>query len=102
MAFVTSANTLQEIKDAFDDNASYKVEGDIAKAKEFIVAAMVYLRRVVDLTTQGDTTVRDEPEKIQKMLESAEEWWTANDAAATSGRVGGQAKHLSFASGFRE
>lgn len=96
MAFVTSASTDEEVNAALDDNADYDVSASVVKAKNYIVAARIYLRRKAEEMTKGGVSVRDDYQKTTEALAKAERWWAANDSSAVTASGGGRVRQFSF------
>ena len=86
MAYVTSASTLAQVQAAYDDAASYAMEANVTKAKEFIAACIVLLRRTpstVMHTNEGGTEqVSYNPQTIQAEKTRAEQWLAAYQVQA--------------------
>lgn len=81
--YVDSSSTWDEVKAAFEDNASYDVVGDADMCRMFIVAARIYLSRMQTVAKNGTAQAEMDPAQIKSQLEKAEQWLTANDATAT-------------------
>jgi hypothetical protein len=84
-----SDSTLAEIQAAYDDNSSYEEDGSTTKAKAFITACRMLIRRLPVRSVHGggggrgqeiETTV----EQLQKELQAAQEWLKVNDSSATA------------------
>lgn len=74
MSTLTSSSTLAVVQSAYDDNASYYEDDDATKAKAFITACRILLRRIPrDGMLQG-ARVTLTPEIIQDQLNAAVEW----------------------------
>jgi len=84
---LSSSSTLAEIQAQYDDNADYDVEGSTAKAKLFIEACRMLLRRMMEEVRKGGSSVRDAYQKIENQLDMAIEWWQENDTTTESGEV---------------
>lgn len=92
MAALSSSSTDQEVWNAFDDNAAYDVDGSITKAKLFIEACRILLRRRPTEVSVGSESTAFDAVAIQKALEGAREWLALNNTSANGGSV----RHLSF------
>lgn len=46
MPSLTSASTLAQVEASYDDNASYAEDASVAKAKAFVTACRILLRRL--------------------------------------------------------
>ena len=95
MAYVTSESTIAQIRAAIQDNASYDVDNDTTKCKEFIVACRAYLAKAAEEMESGGDRVREDLGKVEARLEKAEAWWSANDTDATTTAQGGT-RYFSF------
>lgn len=95
-AYVTSASTNAEVRGAYDDNADYDVIASTTKAKLFIVAARVLLRRTLTQQGVGAHSMSDDPAKIREELERAMAWWRANDDNASGARPPSRVHHFSL------
>ena len=96
-----SSSTLAEIKAAYDDNLDYDTAASTTKAKAFVQAARMLLRRMAQEITHGGRGVVDDYRKIEGELAKAESWWRNNDSAATGSTPAETIKHVDFRS-FRE
>jgi hypothetical protein len=77
MATLTSASTLDEIKAAYDDNASYSEDGSLAKAKAFVTACRLLLRRTprrVALGGPASEEIEMEPKLLEGQITEAKRW----------------------------
>lgn len=82
--YVTSSSTYAQVLAAYDDNASYDVEDDSTKAKQFIVAARILLRRLPKLAGHSGSQTALSPELIRRELEDAESWHKSKAAVESS------------------
>jgi hypothetical protein len=85
---ISSTSTLAEVIAQFEDNADYDVSADTAKAKLFIVACRILLRRNPNEVAHGTGRVRIEPGAIQGELDAAMAWLKANDSTSVAGPRG--------------
>lgn len=90
MAALSSSSTDQEVWNAYDDNAAYDVDSSIAKAKNFIEACRILLRRRPNRVGVGSQSV--DFESVRQELDDAREWLALNNTSANGGSV----RHLSF------
>ncbi len=87
MAILSSTSTLAQVMAAYDDNASYEEDGSVSKARAFITACKILLRRLPQSTGAGGgayvslnaTAIRDEMHGAQNWLASQAD--TAGGAA---------------------
>jgi len=82
MAAVDSSSTNAQVFAAYDDNASYEEDGSVTKAKAFMTAIRIILRRRPQMTLKEQMQISFET--LQKELQHAREWLAANPG--TSGR----------------
>lgn len=76
-------STTPEVRAAYDDNASYDVDGDIVKCKAFIVACRVLIRRSPSSVAQGGESIALSVESLQNELANALQWLANNDPNQT-------------------
>lgn len=87
MAYLTSANTTDECKAAYQDNASYDVQGDTSMAAYFIDACRQLIQRLPsELQSTDASRIRYELSEYREQLDKAERWLAAR--TTTSGVVG--------------
>ena len=79
MGDLTSSSTLAEVQASYDDNASYFEDNSIAKAKAFVTACRILLRRTATQMVKGSNQVNLNVPLIEKQLEEAQEWLLARD-----------------------
>lgn len=82
--------SLQEVRQAYDDNADYDLVGSTSKAAEFIKACRLLVRRTPQRARHGTLGGGEEIEidttQVRRELEKAEAWLAAQPAAGgTSG-----------------
>lgn len=71
---IDSSSTLTEVMQAYDDNASYELNGSLAQAQNFIIACTILLRRVPQATgVQGQQTQLNS-QFIHQELQRARRW----------------------------
>ena len=90
MASLSASSSLTEVKAAYDDNLDYDLVGSVEKAKNFIQAARMLLRRMAEEVAHGD-----DYRKIAAELDKAENWWRASDATAAAAAIGA-VRHFSL------
>lgn len=90
MAALTGSSTDAAVWAQYDDNAAYDVDSSVSKAKLFIEACRVLLRRRP--TRIGFGSRATEFEAVQRALDDAREWLALNNTSANGGSV----RHLSF------
>jgi hypothetical protein len=82
---VDSTSSLTEVQAQYDDNASYFEDNSIAKAKLFVTACRILLRRTASQMVKGSNQVNLNVPLIEKQLKDAEEWLLARDTAFRPG-----------------
>ena len=95
-----STSTLQEILDAYADNASYAEDGSAAKARGFVTACRLLLLQLPKRAAsggRGGEEIELDPLVIENQLNQARQWLARNDVSASAGRV----RHCDL-SGFRD
>jgi hypothetical protein len=78
MSTLNSSSSLEEIEDAYDDNASYSEDGSVAKCLAFVTACRLLLRRMPKRQGNREGDLELSPELIQKDMDRAQEWAQAN------------------------
>ena len=84
MSSLSSSSTLAAVEASYDDNASYAEDGSVAKAKAFVTACRILLRRLSPEVGTRESHVRLSPELIRKEMTEAQAWLQANDTGATA------------------
>src|SRR4051812_46733326 len=95
MSTLSSSSTLTQVEAAYDDNASYAEDGSVAKAKAFITACRMLIRRLPAEAGTRESHVRLNPDLIRKEMDEARAWVAANDTSS-SGSSGPQVTLGSF------
>lgn len=86
MSTLSSASTLDQIKNSYLDNASYQEDSDVGKCRAFITAARMLLLKLPQSSRKGDSELTLSISSIQAALREARQWLgTANVAAAGGG-----------------
>lgn len=94
MSTLDSSSTLAQIEAAYDDNASYEEDGSVAKAKVFVTACRMLVRRYRKKVQRGGgTAIETEVARLQDELKRASTYVAQHD---TAGNRGGGAKYVSF------
>ena len=85
MATLSATSTLKQVRDAYDDNASYAEDASLSKCKIFITASIILLGRqpAVSALGSGQTGERVEwnQEMLKQLLDDARRWRDANESA---------------------
>lgn len=74
MSTLTSASTDDEIEAAYDDNASYDEDNSVSKAKAFITAVRMLIRRLNADAARGVNSVRFDRAALQRELDRAQDF----------------------------
>jgi hypothetical protein len=97
MSSINSSSTLVEVENAYDDNASYAEDGSVAKAKAFITACRLLIRRLPAEASSRESHLRLSPDLIRKEMEAAQAYVAANDTGTSgSGSSGPAVTVVSF------
>lgn len=102
MSYVTSASTDAQVRAAYQDNASYDVEGDATKCKRFIVAARILLQREPQSAGRGGSAVSLDKQSVREALDRAEDWLGSNAPVAVAGSSGNSSTRFKDFRGFRD
>lgn len=80
MSTLTSASTDEEVWASYDDNASYEEDSDVAKARAFITACRILLRRLPKRQRTGsdNAEIEFDPGRISNEMEEARQWVANN------------------------
>lgn len=93
MSTLNSNSTLAEIEAAYDDNASYEEDGSVSKAKAFVTACRMLVRRYRKVMQRGSgTRIENDIARVQEELKRASTYVAQHDTAGN----GGGAKYVSF------
>ncbi len=87
MATVDSSSTDAQVEAAYDDNSSYQEDDSVTKARAFITAARILLRRYFSSDTEDNTSRSRRIESIENELERARKWLELNDSTRSSTSV---------------
>jgi hypothetical protein len=90
MSSLSSSSTDQQVWDAYDDNASYEEDASVTKAKAFITACRILLRRrPARISAEGVST---DFVSVENAMNDAREWVALNNTTSNGGSV----RHLDF------
>jgi len=100
MSTLSSASTIDEIKAAYADNASYEEDGSASKARAFVTACRLLLLKLPKMATTegGRQQLMLAPELIQQEMHRASSWLATSGA---TGGSGGGVRHVDL-QGFRD
>jgi hypothetical protein len=97
MSALTSTSTDAQVFAAYDDNASYAEDNSPAKARAFITACRILLRRVPKETGTREAHLTLTPDLIQKEMQAAQDWVSANpDTSGSGASSGGSVTRANF------
>jgi hypothetical protein len=84
---IDSSSTLEAVQAAYDDAASYAEDNSITKARAFVTACRILLRRMPRSSGDQVSHLALSPELIQAEIERGMQWIAANDTGV-SGSAG--------------
>ena len=96
MSTLDSSSTVDDIKAAYWNNASYQEDNSLTKCKAFVTACRLLLSLPMSTTStiEGrNESISFDMVRIQNELNAANAWLSIND---TYSGVSRQVKHLSF------
>lgn len=102
---LSSTSTFTEISAQYVDNADYDTGGSAAKCRLFIQAVRILLFKVPKRTSHGGNNadaVEIDPLMLQKELDRALAWLSANDSTMADAAGGGGVIHPDFSDFRRE
>lgn len=82
---LSSASTLAEVEAAYDDNANYRDDSSVAKARLFAHACRLLVRRYLSSVGNDGTSVSRNVDLIKEQLKEVDAWLDSNDTARTDG-----------------
>jgi hypothetical protein len=91
---LSSSSTLAEVNAAYEDNCTYDIENSVSMAQDFVQAARILMRRMVQKAENDQTRVDDTYEKYASELKKAEDWLKVNNTSTTARNS--VTHHLSF------
>src|SRR5258708_1567978 len=87
MSTLSSASTLAQVKQSYDDNASYQEDASPTKCRAFCTACTILLRRLPAEAGKGQTTLKIDLGQVKAELEQARAWLSPALANAPGGGV---------------
>jgi hypothetical protein len=84
---ISSASTLDQIKNSYLDNGSYQEDSDVGKARAFCTACRLLLLMLPQSTRKGDSELTLSIESIRSELKLAKQWLATANAAAAGGGI---------------
>lgn len=98
MSALSSSSSLDDVIDAYLDNASYEEDASVSKARAFVTACRILLVKLPMRSTHGrGGSIEFKPETLQAALKAAQAWIQTQPGDGGQGGV----RHLDF-SGFRD
>jgi len=85
---LTAASTDAEVREEYDNNASYDKNADTTECQDFIVACRFLIRRLAHAVNSGGESVELELIRIKEELDAAKAWLLSHAAPADVGRAG--------------
>ena len=86
MSTLTSASTDAEVEAAYDDASSWYEDQSVAKARAFVTAGTILLRRIATEMREGGNSIRFELAHVKAAVAEAKDFVEAN-AGGTGKRV---------------
>lgn len=83
MSSINSSSTLAQVQAAYDDNASYAEDNDVSKARAFLTACRILMRRTPreSGTREGHMTLS--VDLLKDQITDVQGWLAANDPSLT-------------------
>ena len=78
MATLTSSSTDAEVWAEYDDTASYEEDASVSKAKRFVTACRILLRRRPTISESGSKKIEFDSELIASETSEARRWLAIN------------------------
>lgn len=82
---LSSTSTLPEVQAAYDDNASYAEDNSVAKARAFVTACRILIRRSMTRVDTRESAIELDVSLLQAELEAAQTWLESHDTGAAGG-----------------
>lgn len=87
MSTLSSSSTWAQIKAAYDDNASYEEDASVSKARAFVTACRMILRRLATKAKNGDSEIEFDTRIVQDEMKQAQRYVAAVDPTLSQGSV---------------
>lgn len=100
MSTLSSASTTEEVQAAYDDNASYFEDGSLEKARIFVTACRILLRRIPKSSARGGSALTLTIDLVQQELDKAQQFLADAGGLPLAPVAGSQIRHADFR-GFR-
>jgi hypothetical protein len=98
MSSLNSSSTIEQIKAAYADNASYSEDASVAKARAFVTACRLLLLKLPKSSGSAGGNVTLSPELIAKEMELAQAYVSDSGATTEQGGAGPRVTHADFRS----
>lgn len=85
MSSLTGSSTLAQVMAAYDDNSSYEEDNSIVKARAFITACRILIRRTPTVMQKASNELSYNVQVLQQELRDAFAWLLARDPTAKIG-----------------
>lgn len=82
MSYLDGNSTTAAVQAEYDTCCSYMEDNSLAKAKRFITAVRILLRRTASNVVKGSNQVSLNVPVLERQLADAEAWFTARDPDA--------------------
>lgn len=69
---IDANSTTAEVEAEYDNTASYFADNDVAKARRFVTACRILIRRLPEEMTKGGNSLRRRISGLEKAVEDAE------------------------------
>ena len=87
MAYLTSSSTDAQVWAAYEDNSAYDLESDATKAREFVQACRILLRRQPRRAGHGGADLEFDVQLFRDELNTARRW-LHTQTTITDGGIG--------------
>ena len=71
---LNSSSTLDQVIDAYSDNASYAEDNSVAKAKAFVTACNILILKLPAEQTNGESTTKISTAELRRLKDEAQKW----------------------------
>lgn len=94
--YLDSSSTYADAKAAYQDNASYDLQGDTDMCRMFIDACRHLVLLMDTRSRSGDSESEFDASQLRKEIDEAKSWLAANDATATTSQAAGRVVFRDF------
>lgn len=99
MSTLSSSSTLAQVEASYDDNASWTEDKSTAKARAFVTAARMLLRRLPSSSQKGSNALTFRLDLIRQELAEAQTFLQAHDATQLPGPLVTRSSFQNFFNG---